>query len=186
MDLLQNKSVQKYVSLFYYSYGFLSGWLNSDDKPHVFVCSVATGCWLPFLWIPSGAAAEETHQSQPVPASLRACLPPTFVFFPALHLSVFLPLPPLLLAQLFSLQNKYIEMTGAEGARFFTPVTPIALPSCSSSLARLSFCLSYNYLNCSRRSGYTSCKQSWTGWVVPNCLAAIKGDSKWRELFVWY
>lgn len=72
--LIQNKRVQTHVSLFYYYFRFLPGWLISDHKPHVFVCSAAASCWLPILQTPSGTTAGETCQSQPAPMSLKKCL----------------------------------------------------------------------------------------------------------------
>lgn len=74
MYLIQNKKVQTHVSLFYYYFRFLPGWLISDHKPHVFVCSAAASCWLPILQTPSGTTTGETCQSQPTPMSLKKCL----------------------------------------------------------------------------------------------------------------
>lgn len=97
MVLLQNKRVQKYVFFFYYYYVFLPGWLISDDKTCVFVSPVATSCWLPFLQIPSGTAAGETHQSQPVPVTFRECISQNshlLLCSPPFSLSSFAPTAP--------------------------------------------------------------------------------------------
>lgn len=97
-------------------------WDGSSLSTSPMFCSVAASCWLPFLQVPSCTAAGETQQFQSVPG--RAFLK-TFIIIFILHLSAFPPLPQLHLAQLYGLQNKQVEMTGADC--LFTLLTLLSL-----------------------------------------------------------